>query len=628
MKPFVLWATAGHIDHGKSALLKALTGHDPDRLPEEKARGITIDIGFAHLEAEAVTLSFIDVPGHEGFVKNMLAGVGGVEALMLVVAANESVMPQTREHLDIARLLGIRHGLVALTKAALADETMRRLAREEVAALTAGSFLERAPVVEMDSLSGEGLPELRRALEEISLKIPPRPPGGAFRMSVDRAFSVKGFGTVATGTVMRGAAREGDEVELLPMGRKVRLRGIQVHGRPAREARAGQRAALNLHGVEVQEIRRGGALAQAGIFRPTSLMDVLVRMLPGASALKPASRVHFHLAAGETVARLIPFPGEEAVPGGAFLARLRLDEPTVAASGDRFVLRRFSPLQTIGGGVVLEPHPPRGEKRAEAASFLQGAVEESEISPSALALAAVRRQRERGLAAGDLAGRLGLLKDEIPTLAVELKNHVRFLGEWFFSAEAAALMESRVTEILGKYHRANPLRRGMPREEMRRAAAPLAPTSAFDALLKDMASRGLLVHETEGLRLPSFSPSMDAGRGAAVEKIEAAFREAGLAPAPPAALLAPFGKEGDEVMRYLLREGRLLRVASDYLIHASTQTALLESLRALAARKALWSVADFKALTGLSRKHAIPLLEHLDRLGVTAREGDRRKLLP
>jgi selenocysteine-specific elongation factor len=637
---YVLWATSGHIDHGKTALLKALTGIDADRLPEEKARGITIDLGFAHLEADETSLSFVDVPGHEDFIKNMLAGVGGVDAILLVVAADESVKPQTREHFHIASLAGIRHGAVAITKTGLVDEDILALAREEVRDLVRGTFLEKAPVVPVDSLSGQGVESLRRALLEVSQEIPERAPEGFFRLPADRVFSIKGFGTVATGTVMAGEVREDATLRLLPQGIETRVRSIEVHGRKVPCARAGQRAALNLHGVAAGDLARGDMLVEGAQAAPSRSLDARVVFLTEPKIPRRGMTVRFHHAASETIGRLWPLPEEEpeeeVVSGRPFLARIRLERERVFFAGERFVLRRHSPVLTVGGGVILDNHPPARERRVETKDYLRalpaGKADSSSGAVPAppresLASLFVRRAKARGLALEELSLRLGLKEEEVRRLLAGSPGREAVLvGRCAFTSEVLKKLRGAAEKILSSFHKVNPLRGGMPREALRRRVARAAPPEAFEALLGQWEKEGLLTLSPEGVRLSSFSAGFSEEQQGMAAKLEAAFLKAGLAPPVPEALYEPYGKEGREIFHYLLRSGVLVRIQKGYAAHRDSLEDLSKKLRGLAERKPLFSVADFKTLTDLSRKHAIPLLEYLDRSGVTERRGDSRRL--
>ena len=402
----VVIGTAGHIDHGKSALVRALTGTDPDRLKEEKARGITIDLGFAHLTCGDLNLAFVDVPGHERFVKNMLAGAGGIDLVLLVIAADESVMPQTREHFQICRLLGVPGGVIALTKADLADRDMLELATLEARELVAGSFLGAAPIVAVSSTTGQGLEELRAALAATAADVRRRDEGGPVRLPIDRVFTVKGFGTVATGTLVSGRIRDEQDLELLPAGRRVKVRGVQVHGEHASSAGAGNRVALNLAGVEVGDLARGDTLATPDVFDASRRLDVAVDLLADARPLKHGARVRFHHGTSELLGRVaIAGPRgdagtpSEVQPGASAYARIRLEAAAVVTRADRFILRAYSPPVTIGGGTVLDPHPPRGAIRTPAGLARFATLDTSDADRAIAALV-----EERGAPAVAVSG--------------------------------------------------------------------------------------------------------------------------------------------------------------------------------------------------------------------------------
>ncbi len=386
----VIVGTAGHIDHGKSALVRALTGTDPDRLEEEKRRGITIDIGFANLDlaaqsGEKLRLGFVDVPGHERFVRNMLAGIGGIDLVLLVIAADESVKPQTREHFDICRLLSVQRGITVLTKSDLVDAETLEVVRMEVAEYLLGSFLDpaSAPIVAVSSKTGEGLDKLRKALAKLAAEVPAKDAGAVFRLPIDRVFSMKGFGTVVTGTLISGSVRKDEELEVHPTGKRLRVRGVQVHGAAAEKAIAGQRTAINLVGAETSELARGMMLTPAGLFRPTRRVSVKLNLLPSAKTLRDRARVHLHVFTAETIAEVSLLGAKQLQPGQSGLARLKLDDPVMLLPGDRFIVRQFSPVVTIGGGVVLDAaEPARRRNRALGNSFARGSALGHDFKPA------------------------------------------------------------------------------------------------------------------------------------------------------------------------------------------------------------------------------------------------------
>src|ERR1051325_11239175 len=432
----IIVGTAGHIDHGKSALVRALTGVDPDRLPEEKRRGITIDLGFADLELDDLRIGFVDVPGHERFIKNMLAGAHGIDLLALVIAADESVMPQTREHFDICRLLGVNNGLVVITKKDLVDEEMLALVEDEARELVSGSFLENAPLVTVSSRTGAGLDDLKSRLTEMGRRVPPRSQDFTMRLPIDRAFSMKGFGTVVTGTLISGKITEGEELELLPANIKVRVRGLQVHNKSVPEAHAGQRTAVNLAGVDTSQIERGMVLAPAGRLRPTQVVDVWIDVLPGASrALRSRSQVRFHIGAAEVLGRVRVLDASSQIAAGhGGLVQLRLEAPVVAVHGDRFILRTYSPAETIAGGVILDPFAVkhRGREMEHTLQLLRLLMQDDR---AAKFTAFVRASGERGLRIADLAAATGWTNEVLDVLAsrVESEGSVGDTGGGFLA---------------------------------------------------------------------------------------------------------------------------------------------------------------------------------------------------
>lgn len=613
----IIVGTAGHIDHGKTALVRALTGIDTDRLKEEKRRGISIDLGFAHLDHAGIRFGFVDVPGHERFVRNMLAGAGGIDAVILVIAADESIKPQTREHFDICRLLGIRHGLIALTKADAVDADLLELARLEVADFVAGSFLEGAPILPVSAVTGEGLPAFREALAALASSIPGRNDTGAFRLPVDRSFSLHGFGTIVTGTLLAGTIYADREVQVYPTRRVLRIRGLQVHGGPVSSASAGQRTAVNLAGIDASDLHRGMVLAPPGIFQPATAIDCRFDLLPSAPPLKHRAPIHFHSGAAEVEAEVRMLRGSTALePGCSGYVRLLLREPLLLLPGDRFIARMFSPVVTIGGGLVIDNAPSTHVRKSAALDRL------SSLEHAALdrRLAMWAAEQESGASVAALAARAGVLPEAVLQSApqaglVLLKDPEPRLVPRRSIAAVAARLSSAVAE----FHRLNPLLPGMPR-----ASAP-APAFLVDAAL---ASEPSLTAEGDILRLRSFSPRLQAEEDAAAGRIEALFRDAGLAVPPVAEVLAHSGLDSTRarsLLQLLLRTGRLVKVDADLIYHQEA----MDSLRGiLAARRGQrFAVPEFKEWTGVSRKYAIPLLEFLDRLRLTRREGDKRLIL-
>ena len=616
----IIIGSAGHIDHGKTALVRALTGIDTDRLKEEKQRGISIDLGFAHLQiSQNVRLGFVDVPGHERFIKNMLAGVGGIDLVLFVIAADESIKPQTREHFDICKLLGIRNGIVVLTKSDMVDNDLMELVRLEVDDFVRGSFLENAPIIAVSSTTGAGLAELRAEIEKMAGAVPEKDASQYFRLPIDRAFSMRGFGTVITGTLMSGAVRVEQEVELHPARRPVRVRGIQVHGAGVPQAAAGQRTALNIAGAEPGELQRGMQLAEAGRFRATRQVDCVFELLASAKPLKHRAPVHFHAGTAEVEAEMRRLRGTDPLqPGSREYVRFLLSEPLLLLPGDRFIVRMFSPVITIGGGRVLDIAPPK-RSSPDRLRIL-------ETSPPADRIALLVSESRYGMGMAELVERTGLRESEIQKAAAA-RALIAFESPqfWLVDSKWAAGQLEAIHETLKQFHRKNPLLGGLSKEELRSRQLAGAPPWLLDALLaraKELAVDG------ETVRLASHRISLKQDEADASAKIESAFQSAGLAVPSVNDVLAKSGVEPNRarnILQLLLSDKRLIRVSEELVFHASA----IHSLRQLLAKKkgARFAVPEFKDWTGISRKYAIPLLEFLDREHVTRREGDSRTVL-
>ena len=617
----VIAGTAGHIDHGKTSLVRALTGIDTDRLEEEKRRGISIDLGFAHLDLNSeLRLGFVDVPGHERFVKNMLAGAWGIDLVLLVVAADESIKPQTREHFEICRLLGIGAGVIALTKADLVDADIAGLVRLEVEEFVAGSFLEGAEIVPVSSATGAGLDKLQAALARAAQKAQGKDASRHPRLPVDRSFSMRGHGAVVTGTLISGSIRLEDELELYPEGKLVRVRGLQVHGSTVDRATAGERTAINLAGIDSAEARRGMTLAPPGLFRATTQADCTLELLPEAHPLKHRAPVHFHAGTSEVEAEVRLVDSLDPVrPGSVARVRFRLHDPLLLLPGDRFIIRMFSPVVTIGGGVVLDTDAPARLRRANLAARLQR-LEGSTPPDRILMLVA---ESPNGVSVAQLIARTGLLASEIRAAA----SSQAFLylpppHDWLVTRAWVDDKLSTVRAGLADYHARNPLQRGWPKEELRARLFPGVPAFVADtalALAKDIAA------ESDIVRLASHRVALKQDEEQAVARLERIFADAGLAVPSLSEALAKSGVEAARartLLQILLRDKKLVRVSEDLVCHASAMDALR---RGIAARKGTrFSVAEFKDWTGVSRKYAIPLLEFLDREHVTRRDGDAR----
>jgi selenocysteine-specific elongation factor len=625
----VVVGTAGHIDHGKTSLVKALTGTDTDRLPEEKARGITIDLGFAFLEdADGLTIEIVDVPGHERFVKNMLAGVGGIDLAMLVIAADESVMPQTREHLAICSLLHIRSGLVVLTKTDMVEPDWIGLVRDDVATLVRGTFLEGAPVVEVSAKTGAGLDELRATLSRLAAAVPARGTDQLARLPIDRVFTIKGFGTVVTGTLAAGTLAVDDRVEVFPRGLVAKVRGLQVHGQAVERAAAGQRTAVNLQGLERAAVERGDVIGHAGTLAATTLVDVVLEMLPdGARPLETRDRVRVHTGTSEIMARALLLEGSELAPGQRGFARLRLEAPVVALAGDRFVIRSYSPIVTIGGGTLLDTDPPRLKRPARLAHLT---IIESGDPDS------VVEEQVRGAGVGGI--RLPALVARVPFGPARTRMLLDKLAaagkvtavdrDWSLHADAVARLRGLISGALEQFHRAQPLRGGMSREELRVRAAN-ADERIFAHVLGALDAEGVVRVDRDKVRLASHELRLSPVQQTAVDRLEREFREAAAAPPSAEEALARAGLSGDEqheLFQLLLESRKLVRVKESLFFHAAALDTIQDKLVALLRERKEIGPGDIKDLLGISRKYAIPLLEYFDARRVTARVGERRVL--
>ncbi|MHB8539597.1 MAG: selenocysteine-specific translation elongation factor [Candidatus Acidiferrales bacterium] len=633
MGKHVIVGTAGHIDHGKSALVEALTGMHPDRLEEEKRRGITIDLGFAFLDLGEVRLGFVDVPGHERFVRNMLAGVGGIDLVLLVVAADESIKPQTREHFDICRLLGIEHGIVVITKADLVEPDVLGLVKLEAEEFVRGSFLEGAPIVGVSAKTGAGIEELKRELVQAAAAIRGKDAARHVRLPIDRAFAMKGFGTVVTGTLISGTLRVEDEVELSPTGRRLRVRGLHSGGRAVPRAEAGQRTAVNLADVEAGEIERGMALATPGIFQATRRIDARVTLLPSAQALKNRTRVHFHQGTTETVAT-VNLLGENALAaGGTALAQLRLEQRILVLPGDRFILRQFSPLVTIGGGAVLDALAPRHKNRDAGAARLLKAWESGMREEI---IAALALEDARGLDVAQIIARTGWLETEVRATIQKLAEaqKIRVVAQHppiVVSTERMDALVRALEREIDEFHKKNPLVPGIAKEELRGRVAAKAKSEVFRAALDELVAQQKIMVAGDIVRRAGREIALSAEESRAKEQIAQEFERAGLAAPVVNEVLGKLpvdSRRAQKLLQILIREKTLVKVTENLVFHTAAVKHLRELLAAYKKGKGeRLPIAAFKELAGVSRKYAIPLLEYLDRERLTRRVGDERVIL-
>ncbi|MGA8441257.1 MAG: selenocysteine-specific translation elongation factor [Candidatus Sulfotelmatobacter sp.] len=635
MKSMIV-GTAGHIDHGKTALVKALTGIDADRLEEEKRRGITIDLGFAHMDlpapnggstsGETLRLGFVDVPGHERFVRNMLAGVGGIDLVLLVIAADEAIKPQTREHFDILQLLGIQRGITVLTKSDAVDAETLEVVRLEVEEFLRGSFLEapQSPIIAASSRTGAGLDELKQAMFAKAAEVQPRDGRAIARLPIDRVFTMKGFGTVVTGTLVAGTIRREEELEVFPTGRRVRVRGVQVHGQAADAAIAGQRTALNLAGASTEDLARGMTLAPPRTFETTRRADISLRLLASAEhGLKDRARVHFHSSTMETVAEVSLHGPKRIPPGDHAFARLKLPEAALLLPGDRFILRQFSPVVTIGGGMVLDASPV-GRTLAPA-DFLQILARGN---AEAILTARIERRHHAGIPLSKLVAETGWSRAVVETRLDQMARTgaVVRTGDWFLHAPAFDKLKLGLLSAAEIFHRKNPLVGGISKEELR-TQMDTAP-DVFEAVAASLQGEIEMIGDL--VRLAGHGVVMKDEEAESRKKIEEAFRSAGLKVPALHDVIAGLKIDkirAQKIVTLLLRETRLIKLSDELVFHRSALLALRQHVAAYKARSATIDVTKFKELTGVSRKYAIPLLEYLDRERVTRRVGDAREIL-
>jgi len=627
----VIVGTAGHIDHGKTSLVKALTGIDADRLEEEKRRGITIDIGFAHLElpaanGESLRLGFVDVPGHERFVRNMLAGIGGIDLVVLVIAADEGIKPQTREHLDICGLLAVRRGMTVLTKSDAVDAETLEVVRMEVADFLRGSFLDaaRSPIVAASSLTGAGLDEVRSALAQVASEATAKDSQALARLPIDRVFAMKGFGTVVTGTLVSGTIHKEEELEVFSSAKRVRVRGVQVHGAAAEHAIAGQRTALNLTGASTEELARGMMLAPPGIFRTTSRLDVSISMLASAKPMKDGTRVHFHAYTMETTAEVRLYNTKQLKPGEEAYAQLKLAHPVLLLPGDRFILRQFSPVVTIGGGVVLDAAPILRKRSGDAVTAFLKTMHEGTMGE--ILVARVDRRGFAGLTREDAAAEMNVRRETVEKLA--LVPALTLFGSTLVATSVVGRMQTNLIEELRSFHDKNPLVAGIGREELRNKME--ATGEVFEGVLAQLATIKRIEVTGELVRLAGRGVVMKDEEAESRKTIEVAFASAGLKVPSLNDVLSGLKVDrvrAQKIVTLLLRDKVLVKVAEDLVFHHGALAELKQKIVGLKPATTRINVARFKDMTGVSRKYAIPLLEYLDRERVTLRLGDERVIL-
>jgi selenocysteine-specific elongation factor len=624
---YVILGTAGHIDHGKSSLVKALTGTDPDRLKEEKERGITIDLGFADLAwPDGLRVGIVDVPGHERLIKNMLAGAGGIDMVLMVIAADEGIMPQSREHLDICNLLKVKRGLVVINKSDLVEKDWLILVEDDIRKFVKGTFLENADIITVSSKTGHNIDILKEKIRELALSVEPKSSHGVFRLPVDRIFTLKGFGTVITGTAVSGRVSVDDPVEILPKKIITKVRGLQSHGETLKTAYAGQRVAINLQGVSKEEVQRGDVITVPGRIRTTRVIDAVIEVLadPSIESLKSRSLVHFHTGTSELVARIVIYDKEELKPGDKAYCQFRFKEPITVMAGDRYIVRRFSPLLTIGGGEVLDPSPlrrKRSEKLQDLKVFEQGGLAEK------LSLK-ILHGGLNGLSQSDIEG---WIRAEVPEIQKEI-NSLSAAGRlircegMLLHKEVFDGFSGRVVSALSGFHKENPLKPGMMKETLRAAFRGIDP-KLFEVLLGLV---GQAAVEKEIVRLRTFTISLSDDKKILKDKIRNVLEQAEFQPPSNDELAQAVvlkKTEVNELLKIMASEKSLVRINDSLYIPMTNYVKMMERLKAFFSKKNEMTVGEFRDMLGTTRKYALPFLEYLDSNKVTLRVGEVRKLL-
>lgn len=614
--------TAGHIDHGKSALVKALTGIDPDRLKEEKERGITIDLGFADLRySDDLTVGIVDVPGHERLIRNMLAGAGGIDLVLLVIAADEGVMPQSREHLHICNLLNIKSGLIAISKVDLVDQEWLDLIQEDVRNFVKGTFLEGADIIPVSAKTMFNTNLLKEKIKEAALKVKQKSSEGIFRLPVDRVFSLKGFGTVVTGTAVSGSISVNDDVEILPNNIKCKIRGLHSHGKQIQSAYAGQRVAINLQGVEKEALKRGDAVVVPGRFISTKVLDAKIELLQDVPVLKSREIVHLHLGTTENMARVILYERDKIASGETCYCQFRLQEPIIAMSGDRFIVRRFSPLETIGGGGILDP---TSYKMSHKKSLEYLHVFDSGTLPEKIA----SKVKRSGVQGNSITAIEGWINSDIPSIHDSIKQlkekHILIQYEdTLMHKEIFDFFEELAIKQLTEFHEKNPLKLGIPKEELR-GFLNIQP-KLFDCMIR---LSNNLVLEKEAVRLSIYNVALTSQDETTKRKILSIFEQSKLHPPTKdelSRLLGADQKYITDILKLMTREGSLIRINDSLYLAASVYGKLLEDVKVFFKNTAELSVQDFKKVFGAPRKYAITFLGYLDAQRITRRVGDIRK---
>jgi selenocysteine-specific elongation factor len=633
MKQIIL-GTAGHIDHGKTALIKALTGINTDRLKEEKRRGITIELGFAFLDLPGgQRLGIVDVPGHEKFVKNMVAGATGIDIVAMVIAADEGVMPQTREHMEICTLLDVRHGLVVLTKTDLVDEEWLELVVEDIRDFVKGTFLEEAPIVPVSSVTGAGIPEFIKTLDKLSARLPGRPASSLFRLPVDRVFTMKGFGTVITGTLISGQVQVGDTVMLYPSGIASKVRGLQVHNQSVAKAEAGMRTAINFQGLEKAVVNRGDVLSNPGALKPSYMIDVSINYLSSnKKPLKNRTRARFHTGTSEVLGIVVLIDREELLPGETALAQMRVDSPVTVIKDDHFVIRSYSPVRTIGGGSVLNPIPQKHKRfRPDVIEGLKGLMTQD---PEEIISYHVQESGYQGIAYADLKIMTSLHEKQLQKNLQNLLSKRAIIladreNQTYIHQTSFDTFKAETNDYLNGFHKANPLKNGMSKEELKSKFPAVLNSKLFNLMLNQMIKDNTVVSEDNSVRLVSHKVSLGMDQADIRDKVLKAYQENGLTPPYFKELKQTFKIEetlAKDVIALLMDQGLIVKAKEDLYFDAGAVHDLQQKLVEFLKTHGEISTPEFKEMTRVTRKYLIPLIEYFDSQNVTIRIGDIRKL--
>jgi selenocysteine-specific elongation factor len=629
----IIMGTAGHIDHGKTTLIKALTGVDCDRLKEEKARGITIELGFTYLDLlDGIRIGIIDVPGHEKFVHHMVAGVVGMDLVLLVIAADEGIMPQTREHLDICRLLGVKKGLTAITKSDLVEQDWLDLVMEEVENFFKGTFLSQGPIIPVSSTTGKGLDGLKGAIINIVKDLPEHTGEGAFRLPVDRVFTIRGFGTVITGTLLSGEVRTGDTVEVLPQQIKARVRGLQVHNEKVEVAMAGQRTAINLQGVEREIIKRGDLLCQTGLMDPGYLLDAKITLLDNVPVLKNRTRIRFHTGTTEIFGRIILLDREELETGQTCLVQFRLEGKIAVMPHDRFVIRRYSPITTLGGGEIIDSHPVKHKRYKKDILEDLTRLEQASI-PQSIEFY-IKKAGAGGMDLKSLVGRTNLGQETISKTLEALNNDNKILimdgvNQRAIHKSIYHDLQKEILDVLKEFHEKNPLKGGMSKEELKARLSSDIDSKLYGRLLEALEKEDRILVKQETCSLTAHQVSLSPENQDIYDRILKTYKDAGIQPPSQATVQDMIKKDKttvEKLIKLLLEEGRLVRLKGDLLFHKEALNGIVNKVQDFLSDGKQMDIGDFKELAGLSRKFAVPLLEYFDSEGITMRLGDKRVL--